>query len=710
MMHTRQQFCTVQYNTVPHSTTDRNSPVRTAGQLCRTGTQSSSATHHGCDRSTTAPLAPLLYELGYQTGYSVTCDKAHRSLCPRAPCHLPSTSTSTSAVSASTVTALECARTWGSACFISKLSPARCPCLSPLLTTSGSIKSLLTSGSPLRAFGPRSQRSIPRTYPFKNENIMPEPIPTTKPAAVVAEPTTVDEVFSSLGLPTPGSSVAGVFDGEWKEGEGSGSLTSFNPATGKTLATVRCATAAQVQDTIQATHKAQRVFAKVPAATRGQVMKDICAAYQEHKAALGALISFEMGKVLSEGKGEVQEVIDVADMAVGLSRSIKGSVLPSERPGHVIYELPNPLGLVGVITAFNFPVAVHGWNFCLSFVCGNGTIWKPSPSTPLTAIATTKLITKVLEKHGLPLALASLVCGDVETGQTLTRDDRVQLTSFTGSEKIGKVVAQDVAARLGKILLELGGNNAAIVLDDADLELAVPGVAFAAIGTAGQRCTTTRRLLLQRNIADRFLERLVQIYSSVVSKGLIGDPTRANILCGPLHSSAAVQKYWETLDKIQSTGGKLIFGPTGPKDERLSAFGGSGHYVLPAITMPASSRDEVFQEEVFAPILNVAVFDTLEEAIELNNSVRQGLSSSLFTTQLTNIGDWQGALGSDCGIVNVNVSTSGAEVGAGFGGNKATGWGRECGGDSWKQYCRWATSTVNYSSQMTLAQGVKFDA
>ncbi|TKY89810.1 hypothetical protein EX895_001107 [Sporisorium graminicola] len=551
---------------------------------------------------------------------------------------------------------------------------------------------------------------------------MPEPITTSAAAAApattaatksanAADALTVESVFSSLGLPAPGSRIPGVFDGTWHHGtSASSSLTSRNPATGATLATVTSATAAQVSSVLAAAHSAQRILARVPAATRGAVMKDICSAYIEHKDALGALISFEMGKVLSEGKGEVQEVIDVADMAVGLSRSIQGSVLPSERPGHVIYEIPNPLGLVGVITAFNFPVAVHGWNFCLSFVCGNATVWKPSPTTPLTAIATTKLIVKVLEKHGLPGALAAVVCGDVETGQSLTRDERVQLTSFTGSETIGKVVAQDVAARLGKILLELGGNNAAIVLDDADLDLAVPGVAFAAVGTAGQRCTTTRRLLLQRGVADKFLERLVKFYTSLKDKNLIGDPLHPSVLCGPLHSEQAVAKYWSTLDTIRSSGGKILFGPSTPSNPGLPAHLASGNYVLPAITIPSSAKDPVFFEETFAPILNVAIFDTLEEAIDLNNSVRQGLSSSLFTTQLTNIGEWQGALGSDCGIVNVNVSTSGAEVGAGFGGNKATGWGRECGGDAWKQYCRWATSTVNYSRKVALAQGVKFDA
>ena len=527
---------------------------------------------------------------------------------------------------------------------------------------------------------------------------MPEPIASNEPVLLA-------NVFKKLELPAPGSEINGVFDGEWKAGTGADVLTSRNPADGSVLATVRSATAEQVKAVIATSQKAQRVFAAVPAAKRGQIMRDICDEYTARKEALGALITYEMGKVLTEGKGEVQEVIDVADIAVGLSRAIKGSHLPSERPGHVIYEIPNPLGLVGVITAFNFPVAVHGWNFCLSFVAGNATIWKPSPSTPLTAIATTRLIHSVLERHGMPLALASLVCGDVETSTTLVRDERIHLTSFTGSERVGKIVAQDVAARLGKVLLELGGNNAAIVLDDADLDIAVPGVAFAAIGTAGQRCTSTRRLLLQRSIAPAFLERLVKFYQSVQAKNLIGDPTHPNILCGPLHSKAAVDKYWATLADVQSRGGKILFGSADPATSSLK-----GNFVVPAITQPASATDPVFMEEVFAPILNVAIFDTLDEAIALNNSVPQGLSSSLFTRTLTNVGTWQGALGSDCGIVNVNVSTSGAEVGAAFGGNKSTGWGRECGGDAWKQYCRWATSTVNYSSEMTLAQGVKFDA
>lgn len=542
---------------------------------------------------------------------------------------------------------------------------------------------------------------------------IPDTTPAIPPTKTTTTPNTLESVFSALDLPPPGSRIPGLFDGTWRHGSStSPSLVSTNPATGQTLATVSCATSSEVSSVLSAAHAAQKVFAKLPAPTRGAVMKDICSAYIEQKDALGALISYEMGKVLSEGKGEVQEVIDVADMAVGLSRSIKGNVLPSERPGHVIYELPNPLGLVGVITAFNFPVAVHGWNFCLSFVCGNATIWKPSPTTPLTAIATTKLLIKVLQKHNLPLALASLICGDVETGQALTQDDRVQLTSFTGSEAIGKIVAKDVAGRLGKILLELGGNNAAIVLDDADLDLAVPAVAFAAVGTAGQRCTTTRRLLLQRGIADSFLAKLVRFYESLQSKGLIGNPTEDGILCGPLHSKKAVEKYWETLDTIRSSGGKILFGPSSPSSPSLPShlIESKGNFVLPVITLPSSSTDPVFAEEVFAPILNIALFDTLEEAVELNNSVRQGLSSSLFTRDLKNVGEWQGALGSDCGIVNVNVSTSGAEVGAGFGGNKATGWGRECGGDAWKQYCRWCTSTVNYSGVVALAQGVKFDA
>lgn len=419
-----------------------------------------------------------------------------------------------------------------------------------------------------------------------------------------------------------------------------------------------------------------------------------------------------MGKVFSEGKGEVQEVIDIADVAVGLSRTMSGTYLPSERAAHVICEHPNPLGVVGVVTAFNFPVAVHGWNYCLSFVSGNATVWKPAPSTPLTAIATTKILARVLERHNLPLALAALVCGDVETSKALCADDRVQLLSFTGSESIGPIVAQDVAARLGKCLLELGGNNAAIVLDDANLDIAVPGIAFAAVGTSGQRCTTTRRLYLQRGVADKFLEKLVSVYKQIEEKGLIGSPLHdAKALAGPLHSPEAVQKHNDTLQAVKQRGGKILFGEDSRVknlDTTASSSLQGGNWVSPAIVMPKDASDPAFEEEVFCPILNVAVFDTLEQAIELNNSVRQGLSSTIFTNDHISVGQWLGAEGSDCGIVNVNVSTSGAEVGAGFGGNKATGWGRECGGDAWKQYCRWSTSALNYSSSMPLAQGVKF--
>ncbi|CAO1626606.1 unnamed protein product [Parajaminaea phylloscopi] len=520
-------------------------------------------------------------------------------------------------------------------------------------------------------------------------------------------------VFDKLELPlTAGKTgeLPGIFDGEWKKGQADHSLQSRDPATGRITATVQGASDAQVKSTLAAAEAAFKEFRKLPPPSRGQVLRDLSDELSANKEALGALISLEMGKVLSEGKGEVQEVIDIADVAVGLSRTMSGSYLPSERPAHIIAEHPNPLGVVGVVTAFNFPVAVHGWNYCLSFVSGNATVWKPAPSTPLTAIATTKLIARVLARHQLPTALAALVCGDVETSKALCEDDRVQLLSFTGSEAIGRIVAQTVGARLGKCLLELGGNNAAIVLDDANLEIAVPGIAFAAVGTTGQRCTTTRRLFLQRGIADRFLEKLVSVYKQIEEKGLIGSPLHdSKALAGPLHSQLAVSKHNETLQGVKQRGGKILFG----EDSRVKNLSSSdnlegGNWVFPAIVMPKDAKDSAFQEEVFCPILNVCVFDKLEEAIELNNSVRQGLSSTIFTSDHISIGQWLGAEGSDCGIVNVNVSTSGAEVGAGFGGNKATGWGRECGGDAWKQYCRWSTSAVNYSSSMPLAQGVKF--
>lgn len=392
------------------------------------------------------------------------------------------------------------------------------------------------------------------------------------------------------------------------------------------------------------------------------------------------------------------------DHAVGLSRSIQGRVLPSERADHVIYEIPNPLGVVGILSAFNFPVAVYGWNFSVALAAGNATIWKPSPTTPLCAIAVTKLITPVLEANGLPGAAAALVCGDVDVGKTVVGSEDIPLISFTGSEKVGKEVGKAVMDRFGKTILELGGNNAVIVDKDADLSLALQGVLFAAVGTAGQRCTSTRRLLLHKDIAKEFLSKLLPIYDSQTLP--TGDPLDPSTLIGPLHNEAAVQNYERALEGVTSRGGEILTKNSGrytPKNGDLSG----GSWVYPTVVKPKLD-DPCWREEVFAPILYVAEFETLEDAIKLNNAVPQGLSSSLFTSGLRAMGQWLGPNGSDCGIVNVNVGTSGAEIGAAFGGNKSTGWGRESGGDAWKQYVRWSAATVNYGDKLPLAQGVSF--
>lgn len=378
-------------------------------------------------------------------------------------------------------------------------------------------------------------------------------------------------------------------------------------------------------------------------------------------------------------------------------------MLPSERPDHMIYEIPNPLGVVGILSAFNFPVAVYGWNFAVALAAGNATIWKPSPTTPLCAIAVTKLITPVLEANGLPGAAAALVCGDVDVGKAVVGSEAIPLVSFTGSEKVGREVGKAVMDRFGKTILELGGNNAVIVDKDADLSLALQGVLFAAVGTAGQRCTSTRRLLLHKDIAGEFLARFLPLYDAGLPAG---DPLEPSTLVGPLHSDAAVRNYERALAGVTARGGEVLTARSGrytPDDPALAG----GAWVHPAVVRPARD-DPCWREEVFAPILYVAEFGTLDEAIALNNAVPQGLSSSLFTRSLQGMGTWLGPNGSDCGIVNVNVGTSGAEIGAAFGGNKSTGWGRESGGDAWKQYVRWSAATVNYGDKLPLAQGVSF--
>ncbi len=430
------------------------------------------------------------------------------------------------------------------------------------------------------------------------------------------------------------------------------------------------------------------------------------AALADNISDLGDLISLEMGKIRTEGKGEVQEFVDIMDSAVGMARSIGGSSVSSERAGHSLQHIPNPLGLVGVISAFNFPNAVFGWNFSLAFITGNATLWKPAPTVNLVGIATTKILAKVLEANDLPGALAALVCGGVEVGKKLVSDPRVDLVSFTGSEHVGRLVSMEVASRFGQSILELGGNNASIVLPDANLKLAAPSVVFSALGTAGQRCTTTRRLFLHKDIADEFLATLVTAYKSASLR--TGNPLAENTLIGPLHTQDAVAKFEAAVAEAQEQGGKVLVG--GAKWDGADELLKGGNWVQPTIVkFDDVTKAKVMQRETFAPILYVATFSTLEEAIELNNNVPQGLSSSLFTKDITSAYKWLGPAGSDCGIVNVNGSTSGAEIGLPFGGNKSTGWGREAGGESWKQYVRWSSSTINFSNELAFAQGVSFE-
>ncbi|KAF8336651.1 NAD-aldehyde dehydrogenase [Cantharellus anzutake] len=520
------------------------------------------------------------------------------------------------------------------------------------------------------------------------------------------------KVLSSLGLPTSDDQVVkGVYDGEWG---GTGEpLVSSCPATGETIARVSTATASEVLDAISKSRLAYKTFRNVPAPRRGEIARQIREGIAAKVEPLGALVSLEMGKIRTEGVGEVQEFIDICDYATGLSRMMNGRVIASERAGHSIFEVPNPLGVVGVLSAFNFPVAVYGWNLSLSLAAGNATLWKPAPTTPLCAIAVTRIIARVLERNGIDGAVAGLVCGDKLVGETVVGSPNVDMISFTGSERVGRIVGKNVQDRFGKILLELGGNNAAIVMPDADMSLAFPSVLFSAVGTSGQRCTSTRRLYLHRSIAPVFLERLQAAYATIP----IGDPLHPDTLLGPLHTPAAVKIYQDSINDIRESGGSVLTGgfPYVPMQKELE----HGNYVLPAIAVPNSSPktaadrgkvDRIWNQETFAPVLKVALFDELEEAIELNNGVPQGLSSSLWSNDVRNLGKWIGPEGSDAGIVNFNAGTSGAEIGAAFGGNKSTGWGRESGGDAWKQYVRWSACTVNYSREAPLAQGVVFPA
>lgn len=498
--------------------------------------------------------------------------------------------------------------------------------------------------------------------------------------------------------------VSGVYNGKW--GGSGATVESVNPATGEILGKVVTGTAADLETAVGLSKEAQIQWRTMPAPQRGEIIRQIRNALDAKKDALGGLISLEMGKIKPEGVGEVQEFVDIADYAVGLSRMMPGNVFPSERPGHFMMEHWNPLGVVGVISAFNFPCAVLGWNLAIALATGNTTVWKGSPTTNLISVAVTKILASVLEKNKLPGAIASLVCGGKDVGEAMTNDQRVDLVSFTGSTAVGRDVQRVVGSRFGKTILELGGNNACIVLPDADMKLALRSVLFASVGTAGQRCTTTRRLFLHKSISKSFLSQLKEAHGQL----RIGDPLEGGVLVGPLHSKTAAAAFGSALKEVTAQGGEVLWGGEAVSSPVGLTSNQKGHFVTPAVVLwKDGGSSELVKRETFAPILHVMEFDTLEEAIRLNNDVDQGLSSSLFTKDLANVMQWVGPNGSDCGIVNVNGSTSGAEIGGGFGGNKHTGWGREAGGDAWKQYVRWSACTINYSTELPLAQGIKFE-
>ncbi len=477
-------------------------------------------------------------------------------------------------------------------------------------------------------------------------------------------------------------------------------LHSYSPVDGKLIATVKQSTAKDYEKAMQKTTEAFKTWKMMPAPKRGEIVRQFGESLRAKKDSLGALVSYEMGKSLQEGLGEVQEMIDICDLAVGLSRQLFGLTIASERPGHRMMEQYHPLGVVGIISAFNFPVAVWSWNTALAWVCGDTCIWKPSEKTPITAIACQKIIGDVLKKNGLPEGISCLVIGGREIGELLSADTRIPLVSATGSTRMGKEVATTVAGRLGRSLLELGGNNAIIVTENADLDMTLIGAIFGAVGTAGQRCTTTRRLIIHESKYEELKKKLVSGYKQLK----IGNPLDTKNHVGPLIDTAAVEMYLDAIKKAEAEGGKILV-----KGGVLSGAGyESGCYVKPCV-IEAENHFEIVQHETFAPILYIMKYSTLDEAIEMQNGVPQGLSSAIMTTNVREAEQFLAAAGSDCGIANVNIGTSGAEIGGAFGGEKETGGGRESGSDAWKVYMRRQTNTVNYSTQLPLAQGIKFD-
>ena len=506
-----------------------------------------------------------------------------------------------------------------------------------------------------------------------------------------------DGIFSALGLR---ATLSGAnYGDQWFAGSGDW-IEVHSPATGELLAKVEQASDADYNAVVDQAIKAFEFWRALPAPKRGEIVRQFGVALREKKNALGGLVSLEMGKILTEGQGEVQEMIDVCDYAVGLSRTLSGPTLQSERPMHRMMEQWHPLGPIGVITAFNFPVAVWSWNSALAFVCGDPVVWKPSSKTPLTAIACQNIIREVLQANGVPNGVSSVVIGRGATvGERMLADSRLPLISATGSTRMGKRIAQVVGTRLGRTILELGGNNALIISDKADLTGALASAFFGAVGTAGQRCTSTRRLIIQESVYDSFIHKLIGNYEKVK----IGDPLDPKTLMGPLIDEAAVSDYENALAAAGKQGGTVLYGG---KVLDPPPFG-RRTFVLPAI-VEIRNDAEIVQTETFAPILYVMKYRSIDEAIALQNAVPQGLSSGIFTDSMAEAEKFLSYKGSDCGLANVNVGTSGAEIGGAFGGEKETGGGRESGSDSWKAYMRRQTSTINWGGEIHLAQGVEF--
>jgi aldehyde dehydrogenase (NAD+) len=484
--------------------------------------------------------------------------------------------------------------------------------------------------------------------------------------------------------------------GRWYADEAGGELVSYNPTTGEPIASVIQATENAYDQVLAEAQESFLEWRKIPAPKRGDLVRDLGNALRELKEPLGDLVSMEMGKIKVEGHGEVQEMIDICDFSVGLSRQLYGLTMQSERPQHRMFEQWHPLGIAGVITAFNFPVAVWSWNAAIASVCGDTVLWKPSGQAPLCGVAVQKIANRVMSDHGVTGVFNLVVGRGSSVGERMLKDPRVPLISFTGSTKVGRHVSRTVAERFGRAILELGGNNAIIITESADMDLATRAILFGAVGTAGQRCTSTRRIIMHESIGDALTQRLLGAYEQVK----IGDPLDESTLMGPLVTPQAIEEMFDALDQAKQQGGEIVYG-----GELLPDFG--PNFVKPAIVrMPAQT--EIVKEETFAPILYLLEYSEFEHAIEIHNGVPQGLSSAIFTDRVRETEMFLSSRGSDCGIANVNIGTSGAEIGGAFGGEKETGGGRESGSDAWKGYMRRQTSTINWSEELPLAQGIEF--